>query len=95
MARENLNLQYCSESKLWHKEGAATKKNNEMSTYYSIRNMLFFTKKFHPLMLPFNILFCFLYTLKVIFIEKNLRRAKFTLVAVKDFWIKKRGKYNI
>ncbi len=55
--RAGWNVEYCWESRVYHREGAATggrhkPRKSELSDFYLIRNRLRFTRKYYPWCLP-------------------------------------------
>lgn len=78
---------------VYHKEGSQKKDRKLITNYYLTRNWLYNVKKYYPLLLPYVFFYHCIYLAKIKLQKKN-ELFYYTLYALKDFMVNKRGKYS-
>lgn len=92
MRRGGWRILYCPDATVWHKEGASLGLKTVPHDYYSVRNMLFLIKTYHPDRLVTALISSFAFTVMPKLSRFQLRRLGAVFAAFVDFFRGIRGK---
>ena len=86
-------LTVVTNSIVYHKEGAKKENGQGVSQYYIRRNWYYNTRKYFPVMLPYVLLWNLLY-ISLLKIKKEKARYYYHANALRDFLLKRTGKFH-